>query len=33
MAHESLIAGVVGTLKPEMLSTIRNAVMAIIQQG
>lgn len=32
-AHESLIASVVGTLKPEMLSTIRNAVIAIIQQG
>lgn len=31
-AHESLIATVVGTLKPEMLSTIRDAVTAIIQQ-
>jgi mRNA interferase MazF len=31
-AHESLIAAVVGTLKPEMLSTVRNAVIAILQQ-
>ena len=31
-AHESLIASVVGTLKPEMLLTVRNAVVAIIQQ-
>jgi mRNA interferase MazF len=31
-AHESLIAAVVGTLRPEMLTTIRNAVTAIIQQ-
>jgi mRNA interferase MazF len=31
-AHESLIAAVVGTLKPETLATVRNAVIAIIQQ-
>ena len=31
-AHESLIANVIGTLNPEMLTTIRNAVVAIIQQ-
>jgi len=31
-AHESLISSVVGTLKPGMLTTIRNAVIAIIQQ-
>jgi mRNA interferase MazF len=31
-AHESLIATVIGTLKPEMLTTVRNAVVAIIQQ-
>jgi mRNA interferase MazF len=31
-AHDSLIAAVVGTLKPEMLTAIRNAVIAIIQQ-
>jgi mRNA interferase MazF len=31
-AHESLIAAVIGTLKPEMLTTVRNAVIAIIQQ-
>jgi hypothetical protein len=30
-AHESLIATVVGTLKPEMLTSVRNAVIAIIQ--
>ena len=29
---ESLIAAAVGTLKPEMLTTVRNAVIAIIQQ-
>ena len=32
-AHESLIASVVGTLKPEMLTAIRNAVIAILQQS
>ena len=32
-AHESLIAAVVGTLKMEMLTTIRNAVIAILRQG
>jgi mRNA interferase MazF len=32
-AHESLIASVVGTLKPEMLSVVRNAVVAIMQQS
>ena len=31
-AHESLIASVVGNLKAEILSTIRNAAIAIIQQ-
>lgn len=31
-AHESLIATVVGTLKPEMLTTVRNTVIAIIRQ-
>jgi mRNA interferase MazF len=31
-AHESLIAAVIGTLKPELLETVRNAVIAIIQQ-
>lgn len=31
-AHESLIASVVGTLKPAMLTAIRNATIAIIQQ-
>ena len=31
-AHESLIATVVGTLKPEVITTVRNAVIAIIQQ-
>jgi mRNA interferase MazF len=31
-AHESLIASVIGTLKPEMLTTVRNAVVAILQQ-
>ena len=31
-AHESLIAAAIGTLKPEMLSTVRNAVIAIIRQ-
>lgn len=31
-AHESLIATVIGTLKPETLTTVRNAVIAIIQQ-
>jgi hypothetical protein len=31
-AHESLIAAEIGTLKPEMLTTIRNAVIAILQQ-
>ncbi len=31
-AHESLIATVVGTLKPEMLTTVRNAVIAVLQQ-
>jgi mRNA interferase MazF len=32
-AHESLIAAVIGTLKPEMLATVRNSVIAIIQQS
>ena len=32
-ARESLIASVVGTLKPEMLSVVRNAVVAIMQQS
>jgi mRNA interferase MazF len=32
-AHESLIAAVVGTLKPEMLTSVRDAVIAILQQG
>jgi hypothetical protein len=31
-AHESLIAAVIGTLKPETLTTVRNAVIAILQQ-
>ena len=31
-AHESLIATDIGTLTPEMLASIRNAVIAIIQQ-
>jgi mRNA interferase MazF len=31
-AHESLIAAVIGTLKPEMLANVRNAVIAIIQE-
>lgn len=31
-AHESLITAVVGTIKPEMLTAVRNAVIAIIQQ-
>lgn len=31
-AHESLIASVVGTLRPDMLSTVRKAVIAIILQ-
>jgi mRNA interferase MazF len=31
-AHESLIAAAVGTLKPEMLTTVRDAVIAMIQQ-
>jgi mRNA interferase MazF len=31
-AHESLIASVVGALKPEVLTAIRNAVVAILQQ-
>ncbi|HEX3571482.1 MAG TPA: hypothetical protein VHU44_11720 [Acidobacteriaceae bacterium] len=32
-AHESLIASVIGTLKPGMLATVRNAVIAILQQS
>ena len=32
-AHESLISAVVGTLKPEVLTAIRNAVIAIVQQA
>jgi mRNA interferase MazF len=32
-AHESLIASVIGTLKPEVLLAIRNAVIGIIQQS
>jgi len=31
-AHESLIASVIGTLEPKMLTTVRNAVIAILQQ-
>ena len=31
-AHESLIASAIGTLRPEMLTTVRNAVIAVIQQ-
>jgi mRNA interferase MazF len=31
-AHESLIVTVIGTLKPEMLTTVRNAVIAILKQ-
>ncbi len=31
-AHESPIATVIGTLKPEILTSIRNAVIAIVQQ-
>ena len=31
-AHESLIAGVIGTLTPEMLTTVRDTVIAILQQ-
>lgn len=31
-AHESLVASIVGTLEPEILLTVRNAVVAIIQQ-
>lgn len=31
-AHESLIASVVGRLKPEMLTNVRNAVISILQQ-
>lgn len=31
-AHESLFVSVIGTLKPEILTTIRNAVIAILQQ-
>ena len=30
-AHESLIAWVVGTLKPEMFEKVRSAVIEIIQ--
>lgn len=30
-AHESLIATVIGTVKPDMLATVRNAAVAIIQ--
>jgi len=32
-AHESLLASVIGTLKPEMLSIVRNAVIGILQQS
>ena len=32
-AHESLVASVIGTLKPEMLSIVRNAVIGILQQS
>jgi hypothetical protein len=32
-AHESLIAATVGTLKPKMLTSIHNAVIAILQQS
>jgi len=31
-AHESLIAGIIGTLKPEMFTTVRNSVIAVIEQ-
>ena len=31
-AHQSLIASVIGTLKPEKLATVRDAVIAILQQ-
>jgi mRNA interferase MazF len=31
-AHESLLGAVVGTLKPEMLTTVRDAVIAVLQQ-
>ena len=32
-ANESLISAVIGTLKPEMLSSVRNAVVAMLQRG
>jgi mRNA interferase MazF len=32
-AHESLVASVIGTLRPDILTTVRNAVVAILQQG
>jgi mRNA interferase MazF len=32
-AHESLIASVIGTLKPELLEAVRDAVIAIVRQG
>jgi mRNA interferase MazF len=32
-AHESLIASVIGTLEPKMHTTVRNAVIAILQQS
>ena len=31
-ANESLISAVIGTLKPEILASIRNSVIDIIQQ-
>ncbi len=31
-AHESLVAAVVGTLNPETLTVVRNAVIAILQK-
>jgi mRNA interferase MazF len=31
-AHESLIGSVVGTLRPEIFETIRNAVIAILHR-
>ncbi|HXE07023.1 MAG TPA: type II toxin-antitoxin system PemK/MazF family toxin [Acidobacteriaceae bacterium] len=31
-AHQSLIASVVGTLKPETLFSVRNSIIAILQR-